>query len=76
MNTPPKLPPSNSSSIYNSIVLFNAKESIGNGMDVDNQQNERICSDNSSQDFSGGMTKIVPLEIDVSIFRLCIFNLQ
>ncbi|KAG6501745.1 hypothetical protein ZIOFF_041628 [Zingiber officinale] len=66
MNTPPKLPPaSNSSSVDNSIVPCNAEESIGIGMDVDIQQNERIWFDlNSSQDFSGGMMKIVPSEID------------
>ncbi|XP_074591517.1 transcription factor E2FA-like [Curcuma longa] len=66
MNTLPKLPPaSNSSSVDNSIVPCNAEESIGNGMDIDLQQNERIWSDaNSSQDFSGGMMKIVPSEID------------
>ncbi|XP_042399122.1 transcription factor E2FB-like isoform X2 [Zingiber officinale] len=69
MNTPPKLPPaSNSSSVDNSIVPCNAEESIGIGMDVDIQQNERIWFDlNSSQDFSGGMMKIVPSEIDMQM---------
>lgn len=71
METPPKLPPvSNSSSVDNSIVPCNAEESIGNRMDIGFHQNERLWSDvNSSQDFGGGMMKIVPSDIDVSISR-------
>ncbi|KAG6487367.1 hypothetical protein ZIOFF_055953 [Zingiber officinale] len=65
VETPPKLPPSNSCSVDCSTAPCVPQESRGNGMEFDTQQNERIWSDvNFSHDFSGGMMKIVPSEID------------
>ncbi|URE45014.1 hypothetical protein MUK42_14657 [Musa troglodytarum] len=63
---PPKvLPTSNSGSVENYMVPFVTEESRGNGMELDIQHSERIWSDvNSSQDFGGGMMKIVPSDID------------
>lgn len=67
--TPRKLPPpSNSCSVDCSTAPCVPEESRGNGMELDTQQNERIWSDmNFSHDYSGGMMKIVPSEIDVSV---------
>ncbi|KAG6483442.1 hypothetical protein ZIOFF_060089 [Zingiber officinale] len=65
VETPPKLPPSNSCSVDCSTAPCVPEESRANGMEFDTQQNERIWSDvNFSHDFSGGMMKIVPSEID------------
>ncbi|WOK97330.1 transcription factor E2FB [Canna indica] len=66
VETPQKLPPvSNSGSVEYPIEPFVTEVSKGNDMEIDIQQSERIWSDgNSSQDFVGGMMKIVPSDID------------
>ncbi|URD88204.1 hypothetical protein MUK42_30777 [Musa troglodytarum] len=63
---PPKLlPTSNSNSVEYSMMPIVTEESRGNEMELDIQQSERIWSDvNTSQDFGGGMMKIVPSDID------------
>ncbi|KAJ8479075.1 hypothetical protein OPV22_022802 [Ensete ventricosum] len=62
---PNVLPTSNSGSVENYIVPFVTEESRGNEMELDTQHSERIWSDvNSSQDFGGGMMKIVPSDTD------------
>ncbi|RWV89652.1 hypothetical protein GW17_00048194 [Ensete ventricosum] len=67
---PNVLPTSNSGSVENYIVPFVTEESRGNEMELDTQHSERIWSDvNSSQDFGGGMMKIVPSDTDVSSFE-------
>lgn len=42
-------------------------ESTGNNIEPQAQQAHDMCSDlNSAQDLTGGMTKIVPSDVDVS----------
>ncbi|KAG1369735.1 transcription factor E2FA [Cocos nucifera] len=70
VETPLRIPPtSNSAFVENSTVEVVTEESRGKEMAPSVQDSQRMSSDpNASQDFVGGMMKIVPSDVDVSSF--------
>ncbi|XP_017700050.1 transcription factor E2FB-like [Phoenix dactylifera] len=66
VETPPRIPPtSHSAFVENSTVEVVTEESRGKEMAPNVQDNQRMSSDpNASQDFVGGMMKIVPSDVD------------
>lgn len=73
VETPPRIPPtSNSAFVESSAVEVVTEESRGKEMAPNVQDSQRMSSDpNASQDFVGGMMKIVPSDVDVSLFFVC-----
>lgn len=72
VEAPPSLPPaSNSRSAETSAVAIVA-ESRGKEMELESHHDaHRMCSDPSaSQDFIGGIMKIVPSDLDVSVLMI------